>query len=176
MKQQRFKLTGEEALIRSSLICRNIMQMRQYQDAKTILCYYAFGNEVNLEQLMKNAFTADKKIFLPVLKEGNHFEAREFKKDTLFTKNSFGIPEPKEGLLIEPEELDLVIVPGLAFDRRMHRIGFGAGYYDRYLLKAKSAYTIGAAYAFQIVDYIKEEMHDVCLDAVVSERDVLYRV
>ena len=163
-------------MIRSSLICRNITQMRQYREAKTILGYYAFGNEANLEHLIKNAFNAGKKVFLPVLIEGNHFEAREFKKDMPLTKNSFGIPEPKEGLAIEPEKLDFIVVPGLAFDRRMHRIGFGAGYYDRYLLEAKNAYTIGAAYAFQIVDYIQEEKHDICLHAVVSERDILYRV
>lgn len=176
MKQQRLKLTGEEALIRSSLVCRNIMQMRQYRNAKTILCYHAFVNEVNLEQLIKNAWNVGKKVYLPVVTADNQLNACEYNKDSSLTKHSFGMSEPKIGMPVEPEKLDLIIVPGLAFDRRMHRIGFGAGYYDRYLMLAKNAFKIGASYAFQIVECIEEDKHDVALDAIASERDVLYRV
>jgi 5-formyltetrahydrofolate cyclo-ligase len=154
----------------------NILKMPQYKKAKNILSYAAFGNEANLERIMQIALNEGKRIFLPVLMEDNHFEAREHKKDIPTTKNAFGILEPKDGELIEPEKLDLILVPGLAFDNRLHRIGFGAGYYDRYLFKAKNAFKLGAAYAFQIVDYFKEESHDVCLDAIASERDILYRV
>ncbi len=176
MKAIRKRLGKEEALERSYEVCRNIMNMKQYKCAEKVLLYNSICNEVDTKAIIKNCFDTGKQVFLPVITENNNFEARRYIKSAKMTINKFGIPEPKEGMTINPKELDLIIAPGIAFDKRLHRIGFGSGYYDRYLKKTKNAYTIGAAYLFQIVDIIKESGHDICLDAVATEKDILYRI
>jgi 5-formyltetrahydrofolate cyclo-ligase len=86
----------------------------------------------------------------------------------------FGLLEPERdvGLMVEPDDLDLVIVPGVAFDRRGNRLGFGGGYYDRFFERC-NATRVGLAYAFQVVDDIPAEDHDVKIDWLVTEDEVI---
>ena len=101
------------------------------------------------------------------------YEILDLEKET--TKGSFGILEPinevvEDKRLIKPEEIDLVIVPGVAFDKNMNRIGFGGGFYDRYLSLLKSSCKkVGLAYQFQIVEKIETEEHDMKVDMIVTE-------
>ena len=74
---------------------------------------------------------------------------------------------------MEPEKIDVVIVPGIAFDRNGHRIGFGCGYYDDFLKRARQAKKIALAYDFQIVDFIPAETHDVRVDVIVTPDGII---
>ena len=85
-------------------------------------------------------------------------------------KGKFGILEPTSKVsLVDP---DLVVVPGLAFDLHLHRLGYGKGYYDRFL-KSTSSYKIGICFDFQIVEKIPNESHDQKMDEVISEKRIL---
>jgi 5-formyltetrahydrofolate cyclo-ligase len=150
--------------------------MPQYERAKNILLYFPIRNEADITRLLEDSLRTGKHVFLPVMQDANHFEAREYEEFGLMVKNSLNILEPIDGETIAPEKLELIVIPGLAFDKSFNRVGFGAGCYDRYLDSAVNAYKIGAAYAFQILDRIEQESHDFCLDAIATERDIFYRV
>src|SRR3989338_3616519 len=97
------------------------------------------------------------------------FSLKEFKPKT------FGILEPKESYQREfnPDKLDIVIVPGIAFDKNGHRIGYGYGYYDRFLKTIrKETLKIGLAYDFQLIEKIPEERHDVPVDIILTEKEI----
>ena len=107
----------------------------------------------------------DLKLHVSELKDFNELEPKTFE-----------ILEPKEPYTREfnPDKLDLVIVPGIVFDKKGHRIGYGYGYYDRFLkLLGKNVKKIGFAFEFQLVDKIPEEQHDVPMDVVITEKRVL---
>jgi 5-formyltetrahydrofolate cyclo-ligase len=176
MKDKRKTMLPEDVREHSALVCAQILSLSQYADAKHVLLYFPIRNEVDVTPVLEDAFIKGKKVYLPVIRQENRMEACEYNEFDMLIKNEFNILEPMGSDVIAPEKLDFIIVPGVAFDRRLYRIGFGAGYYDRYLPLAVNAYKAGAAYAFQIVELIEEENHDVCLDALVTERDILYRV
>jgi 5-formyltetrahydrofolate cyclo-ligase len=150
--------------------------MKAFQEAKNILAYAAVGCEADMDFLIRHCFSTGRRVFLPVLTGPGVFEAREYRQGDTLIQNKHHIPESVNGQAIAPEELGFITVPGVAFDKRLHRIGYGAGYYDRYLPLAKNAFKAGAAYAFQVVDRIGAELHDVPLDALVTERDVFYKL
>lgn len=169
-------LPKEEVLEKSADICRNLISLERFESAKNILAYAAVRCEADMDSLIKHCFRTGRRVFLPVLTGKGVFEAREYTEGLSLVTNAYGIPEPVDGKSISPEELDFIVVPGVAFGRCFHRIGYGAGYYDRYLPKAANAFKAGAAYAFQVVERIKAGAHDIPLDALVTERDVIYRV
>ena len=83
------------------------------------------------------------------------------------------MPEPQGKTTIAPESLDLVVVPGVGFDRQGHRIGYGLGYYDRTLSTCANAKFVGLAYSFQVVERLPEEKHDIRLDYLVTECEMI---
>ena len=176
MQEKRKSLTAEEVQEHSYLICGNIMRMPQYESAKNILLYFPIRNEVDITRLLMDCLCAGKHAFLPVMQDQNHFEAREYEEFGLMVKNNLNILEPIDGETIAPGKLDMIVIPGLAFDKSLNRVGFGAGCYDRYLGSAVNAFKVGAAYSFQILDRIEQESHDFCLDAIATEHDIIYRV
>jgi 5-formyltetrahydrofolate cyclo-ligase len=95
--------------------------------------------------------------------------------DTRFRPNHYKIPEPMAGRLLEPKDrLDIIITPLLAFDRQGHRVGYGGGYYDRFLAEHMKAQRVGLAYSRSVIEQgILEEPHDIKLQAVVTELEVI---
>ena len=113
-----------------------------------------------------------KNLFLPrVVKDQTHFDYYLVKDLKNLTTGTFGIPEPAGGHPADWAELDLVLVPGLAFDPKGNRLGYGKGYYDQALpLLKKTTLTIGLAYSFQILDHVPASGQDIPVQGLLTEK------
>jgi len=161
-------LSDESIAFRSKIICDRLTQTLLFSDAKCIALYCATGNEVSTYELMAN-LPPTKKIVLPVISGENMHFYPYTGKDNL-KKGAFGIMEPVSGDLVPPEDIDLFIVPGVAFDYACNRLGRGKGYYDRYLSGTDKP-TIGLCYDFQLIESIPTEPHDKKMTIVITERE-----
>jgi 5-formyltetrahydrofolate cyclo-ligase len=140
------------------------------------MVYLSFGSEVDLDGLIRWGWRKGKRIVVPVCRPENRAltACRIDGFDELETGH-YGIRAPKEGLLrpVEGGKIDVILVPALAFDRRGYRIGYGGGYYDRFLPQALRAVKIGLAFASQIIAKIPVDGHDLPVDMVVTEKGVI---
>ncbi len=152
----------EEAVISFLLQCRTISECRN------ILLYHALPDELPTSRMIQT-FMADKHVFLPRV-EGDDLAIVEFKGDNL-QEGAFGIYEPA-GEPVGIENMDAVIVPGVAFDRLGNRLGRGKGYYDR-LLRNFCHTKIGVAFSCQIVDTVPHEPHDIKMDMIITEKEII---
>lgn len=155
----------------SKQICEHIMNMPQFKLAKTVAAYSAIGSEVSLSPII---FGSVKKIVLPVCVEGDTLVFKAVGDETDLETGSFGILEPISSTPeIPPEEIDLILIPGAAFDKTGGRIGYGKGYYDRILpYLSEKCETVGVAYSLQIADEIETEPHDVKVSLIVTEEGI----
>lgn len=135
-----------------------------------IMLYSSFDNEPDTADLAKYFNNKNCAVAYPYIKAGEIIP----KIPSQMIKRSFGILEPtSDSQEIDPKLLDLIIVPGIGFDRNKNRIGFGKGYYDRFL-KQTSALKIALAYSFQISDkYINSDAFDIPMDAIVTESVII---
>ncbi len=162
---QRKALCADEIKTISEKICTKVMSLPEYKKAKSIMVYMSCRGEVATDLIIEDAKRCGKRIYAPVTVSATQMVAAEYTGE--LKKGRFGISEPT-GEEIDPDKLDFIIVPGVAFDKNGNRIGYGAGYYDRFLMNT-GAYTVGLAYNFQIIDNIFAEQTDVKLQAVISE-------
>lgn len=149
-----------------------LSRLPEFHKAKGIGAFASTPGEINTYPILEGVLSLGKKLYLPrVAADKTRFDyylVSDFKNLTI---GSFGILEPAGNRPIAWEEIDIALVPGLAFDQRGHRLGFGKGYYDRVLpLLKKSALTVGLGYSFQIVEQIPDEPHDISLKAVLTEK------
>lgn len=166
MKEQRAQLAGEQKEKHDQAICQRLKDRLLERDAQIIHTFLPMGDEINIypliEDLLGDGFTLVAPQALP---------KRVMKNWVLhgldrLEEGVFGTRHPlREQEYTGP--YDLIILPGLAFDREMYRVGYGAGYYDLFLSQHPEAYKIGIAYPFQIVDKVPREAHDEQLDEVL---------
>jgi 5-formyltetrahydrofolate cyclo-ligase len=154
---------------RSERICQIFLSSEFYQKSQKIAFFYYINKEVNLCSAIDRALK-EKEVYLPC----THLDTKTLSFHKFFdfselVKGAFGILEPpKENPVLLPEALDLILVPGLAFDRKMGRLGYGGGFYDRFLAKTK-ALKIGVAFSFQIVDQLPQDPLDQKVDLILTE-------
>lgn len=170
IKKMRLELSKEEVLKESEAIYWQILSSELLEKSKVIMSYMSFKNEVDTEKLNNYIISLQKKLLLPKMIDKENIEAIEYNGE-FEIKNSFGIKEPvgKEYL----EEIDLVIVPGIAFNLKGDRIGYGRGYYDRFLKKYPKAKKISLAYEFQIIDSFTAENYDEKIDEIVTKNNII---
>lgn len=178
--QARSHLSRDEREAKNSAICARLVEMPEFDRAKLVMAYMDFRDEAGTACIIAECFKRRKRVALPVVtgKNGTAFGLQVFETvpGTGLLKSSFGISEPDPGtaVRVDEAEIDLVIVPGVAFDLLKYRIGYGAGYYDRFLAKLRpDCVTVGIAYDLQIVDRIPAEAHDIPVDKVVTEHRVI---
>lgn len=149
-------MSAEERSDQSALILSQLEKMTVFQEAKTVLLYYPKNNEVDVLPLFKR-YKRDKVLLLPVTHRRG-MTANPYEGNDKMHRGKVGIPEPTtppyEG------EIDLIIVPAVAFDKQGNRLGRGGGYYDRFLKKQSHATFIGVGYDFQLVDEVPVRKHD----------------
>ena len=136
------------------------------------MIYMPLGNETDTSCILQNALSECKKVVVPVSDTVNtDIIPCTITSDTGFSKGAYSINEPEHCVKADESEIDLVLVPGIAFDKSGGRIGFGKGYYDRFLSKTK-AVKVGFCYEFQIVENAYSEKHDVSVDYIVTEKEM----
>jgi 5-formyltetrahydrofolate cyclo-ligase len=161
----------------SRAICAKFVALPAYSAAKTVMWYVDAGSEVRTRHTLPEALTHDKRVVVPwCVVETNQLELFLLEDMSELVEGAYKILEPKTELRelpakkIRPEELDLVMVPGTAFDPRGGRMGQGKGYYDRLLANARpDAPLVGLAFDCQVFDEIPVSAHDVFMDLVLTE-------
>lgn len=174
----RASLGPEEARIKSEQIAATLIKLPEYANAKTILFYVsAKPNEVDTHSLIRQALSKGVRVLVPVTDfDRNQLAVSEIKGMEELVRVRFGLLEPRADSLrpADADEADVIIVPGVAFDRECRRVGFGGGYYDR-LLAGAHAHAIALGYEGQLVERVPAGSKDMPVDVVVTERRV-YRV
>lgn len=154
---------------KSKLIKKKLFKTREFKEAKTIMFYIPLGGEVDTEDMIKEARKLGKIIAAPVCKK-NRIALRPciFKDNARLEKGPYGVYEPQDKRYLCLEDLDLVLVPGVAFDKRGNRLGRGKGYFDRFLKRLpKDTPAIGLAFNLQILPSIPTTTQDVSVKRVI---------
>ena len=134
--------------------------------------YYPVKYEIDCLDIMKKFEKKKYRLSLPIIKNNFSMEFYSYTQNLPLTLNKYGIPEPLVKKLVQP---NIILVPLVAFDDRLFRIGYGGGYYDRYLnkyKKKKKIFTIGLAFSFQKVQRVPNEIFDHKLDFVMTEKKI----
>jgi len=176
--RERNFLLESEILDKSLKIQKNVIKTSIFLDAKTVGIYSNIGSEVQTNLIMENIVNSSKKLAYPRV-VGDKIQFFSIENNDLskmkVEKNRFNIPEPPYNDSKVIDFFDLLIIPGIAFDRKGYRIGYGYGYYDRYLSKRNYLNSIGLGYEFQVLDFTIPKMaHDQKLDMIITENRIIY--
>ena len=131
------------------------------------MTYISYNGEVDTRCLIDKMLKDQKTLCAPKCVDTHNIEARKFINESELETGAYGILEPTGKKI---SDIDLIIVPGVAFNGRLHRIGYGAGYYDRFLKKS-NAVTCGLFYEIQRADFL-EEQEDISLDYIITEKSI----
>jgi len=159
------KISTEEKIRKSQCIFYSIESFDWFIQAKTIMLYWAMDDEVQTKDFILK--WADKKdIILPSV-NGDELILKKFTGiNQMVNGENYGIPEPDGDRYTTPERIDVVIVPGVAFDRQNNRLGRGKAYYDKFL-KTLNAKKVGICFDFQLIDHVPAGEFDITMDLVV---------
>lgn len=172
MRARRRNLTAAEISEKSMKIQEFLFGFEKYQNAETVMLYLSAFKEPSTAEIVKAALKSKKRVIVPVsntenetltLSYINGFEELE--------KGAYGILEPK---IIRPAaaaDIDFILVPGIAFDYRGNRLGFGKGYYDKLLYNCGAEKT-ALCYAFQLIEEIPSDAHDVPMNTIITEEGI----
>lgn len=177
---QRDEMKKEEVEKLSREIMENLIDIPSFIQSKVVMIYLSFKNEVDTEAIIDWCFAQGKEVVIPYCAVENK-EIIPCKLDSErkgLEKSKFGIWEPKKDSMISVDigNIDAIITPGVGFDEDCNRLGFGGGYYDRFLAKRqKEIPAIAICYQNQIVDSVPTDDYDIPMDIVVTERSIFYR-
>jgi 5-formyltetrahydrofolate cyclo-ligase len=158
----------EEKLRRSEAIMHKVELLPQFEQAKTVLLYWSMDDEVQTHSFVERWYR-EKTLLLPCV-DGNDLRLRQYTgPECMVAGEQFGIGEPTGEEFTRLDEIEMIIVPGVAFDRHNNRMGRGRGFYDRLLSSTPSALKVGVAFDFQMLDEIPVEPFDIPMDKVVTE-------
>ena len=173
LKEKRRSISETEAFSKSLLAQRVFLGSEIYNDAKNLMVYMPLGNETGTFDIIKDATSKGKTVLVPVT-DRNSFEltAHRITRDTEFEKGVFNLTEPKTKDAFNKSEIDVVLVPGVAFSKKGARIGFGKGCYDKFL-DGICATKVGFCYDFQLSDEIEPEPYDIMMEFIVTEKELI---
>jgi len=166
IKERRKALSEECAAELSEKICARLLAMRETVAARTVLCYYPLKGEPDLRPLMDELRKMGKTVCLPVV-EGEKMRAVIWNEGEELEKVPPGVMQPRGGS--EPRSIDVVIVPGLAFDKNGARLGFGGGYYDRFLAECETD-TIGVCFDEFLTENLETQPWDIPMKKVLTDK------
>ena len=169
VKQKRDALSADVVLSKSAIIQNKFLELITKYTYKNIFIYKSFKNEVSTEEII-SSLENSKNIYLPRI-VGSNMIAVQYNKETLLEGNIFGIYEPI-GTDVHLNDF-ICVLPLIAVDKQGNRIGFGKGFYDRFL-EGKNCLKIGLCYDFQILKSISHESYDIPLNIIISEKRTIY--
>ena len=162
-------LSTAEIESRSAALADKLYATEQYRNAKSLYAYLSFNQEVRTNPIIERAWADGKRVAVPKVVGDemvfiwiNSFEG-------LAPQGAFHIMEPIEDGPVADDERALILMPGLAFDPQGHRVGYGGGYYDRFLEKEPDHPLVALCYDFQLYDRLEFEAHDVPVDVVITD-------
>lgn len=159
---------------KSSLLCERICANFPLEKLEVIAFYYPFNHEVDLRPIMEELFKQNKKVVLPKVLSKTTMAFFPIADLTDVERSRFGVLEPRTMDSVDPNTIDLMFIPGVAFSKDCYRLGYGAGFYDRFLVD-RDIQTVGVAYDFQVDDRFPIDPHDVPLNFVITESRLLQR-
>ncbi|SDL28545.1 5-formyltetrahydrofolate cyclo-ligase [Natronincola ferrireducens] len=172
--EKRDSLTESQILEKSSEVFRQLKDCPIYIKSQQVMLYLSFRSEVRTEDIIKDLFQQGKRVFIPLTlpktRELIISELLDVEKDLEI--GNFGVLEPKKEAIrpVDPSILDLIIVPGVGFDQRGYRVGYGGGYYDRFLPKLDpSVPTVAPAFEVQLIDNVPTDSYDFPVQYIVTE-------
>lgn len=159
----------------SEQICHRLLTQPFFEQAQHLALYLGFAGEVCTLPILEKALAMGKSCYLPLL-AGEHLRFVKTNQHSCLTKNKFGILEPHWDPrdAIQPQALDLVLLPLVAFDKTCHRLGMGGGYYDKTFSFKKTSVPpplVGLAYDFQCVEHVPHSDLDILLEAIITEKN-----
>ena len=167
-------LSASEKEEKSRALTGNLISLKVYQEARRILTYLAMPGEADLDPLIRRALADGKEVYVPVCLAAHQMEAGRLLDMEHFVKGPYGLRDlPKGYSTISPEEIDLVLVPGVAGSPDGTRLGMGAGYYDRYLSKVPYEKRVLVLWDFQVVEELPSEPFDQFMAAIVTDTDII---
>ncbi len=168
---RRDRVAASRRATASEAVAGRAAALPELRAARTVMAFWSFGSEVDTGPLRARLHAAGVRVALPRIEDGEvvpvAFEAGEELRPT-----SFGGMEPATGRALPPEAVDVVLTPGVAFDRTGNRLGYGGGYYDR-LLRRTPAARIAIAFALQVIEAVPAARTDTRVDAIVTELEVI---
>ena len=166
IRQQKRAMTEEEILRRSAKLGELFASSEAYQNAKTIYGYLPYNQEVRTVPMLERALREGKRVAVPKV-YGEEMKFIYLDDLNQVAKGYAGIPEPIADGPVADDETALVLMPGLAFDPQGHRIGYGGGFYDKFLAAEPNHPTLALCYDFQMLPALETEEHDIPVDYVL---------
>lgn len=174
----RKSLTINEVEVKSEAILQNVLKTPEYIEADNILLYADYNNEVMTRGIFEDALMRNKRVYFPKCDSlTNTMVFYRTLSAAQLEKGFMGIPEPREDMLQRyrfcADEDTLVILPGVAFDTSGFRLGYGKGFYDKFLSSKRQLSTMALAFACQLIEELPSEAHDIKMDKIVTE-EIIY--
>lgn len=173
MLAKRQELSNEEVGEKSQQICARLKQEDVFCRSDNICLYMPIRNEVDVTLLFKTVWESKKSLWLPrVDKNTGQMRFFAYERDTSLVMGKYHIQEPDSTCCLVPDETTLVVMPGAAFSQNRERIGYGGGYYDRFLAENDMCRTVAVCYDFQILKSIPAQLHDIKPEMIISEERI----
>lgn len=163
----REKTTAERVLC-SSALCESLKDNPHLAAAHCVMAYYPLKDEVDIRPLLDLMNERGKTVLLPEVVSDTEMVLRIYSPESRMVGSALGTSIPDGEIFTNIEDVDIVLAPGVAFDREGHRMGRGKGYYDRFLAQCTNAYKIGVCYPWQIVEKVPTDEHDIAMDCVIE--------
>ncbi len=171
MLKRRRELSEEEHKSFSESIVSKIVALSAFAQAKNPVLFCPFDKEPDITPLFSHVLERKGSLILPKV-VGDTLELYRIKDTDNLSVGTFCIQEPSDGERVNAQEVDFILVPGVAFDRNCRRLGFGKGYYDRLLPKVRGL-KVGVCYSFQVVDELPTDPWDMAMDLVITEEFII---
>jgi 5-formyltetrahydrofolate cyclo-ligase len=173
MRRARAGMPAEERLAAARRIEELVLELPAIVRAGTVLLFYSFGSEVPTAGMAERLLAGGRRLLLPFLVD-DAMDAAEIRPGESLVHTSYGPKEPPHRVAVDPTTVDAVVTPGLAFDRRGYRLGYGGGHYDRYLARLRpETPRVGVGFGLQVVDAVPADPLDQRVDVVVTETGVI---
>lgn len=176
----RNNMNQDEKNKKDTIIKEKFLDSDYYKKSKNIFIYISYGSEINTKEIINIALNEGKSVFVPrTVFETKAMDAVKINSLDNMKKVKYGALEPsEEEPYISPDDLDVIVVPGVAFDRDGGRTGYGAGFYGRYFKKisknrAKKIKKVALAYDFQLINNIPMNDKDVRIDCIITEKEII---
>jgi len=162
-------LSAAEIESRSAILADKLYKTTQYRDCQSLYAYLSFNQEVHTNPIIERAWTDGKRVAVPKVAGDEMVFIWIDSFEGLAPQGAFHIMEPIEDGPVADDERALILMPGLAFDPQGHRVGYGGGYYDRFLENEPDHPLVALCYDFQLYDRLEVEAHDVPVDLVITD-------